>query len=498
MKPHTKIWRWFAILSFVVLGCNTKENDKATITIKSTTQLNADVKVSLYKNLDDTTLIESKTDSTGLSSFEVTLQKPIFVVFQIGKKYGEVYLSPGYNLVIKENGQEYQIPLAFSGKGAEINNYISRVNSTVEKMKWANGRGLIQLNTNEFLHRFDSLKTTINDFHERYIDSVTLPNVVASMLEYKNRIKLLEVGQEYKFYRLNNSINEKWEAYKNGQNYVEGKVSKELEKLTDEMPFDTTLLTDGYGDYQRLLNFYWHNKINLPIADELVGPKDSGNVAPLKTNALIKKARYPDKIREFFIAFNLRYWLAAMGITPETDSVFASFKRTYQKSNYLPVLNRSYNGWLAIAPGKPAPEFEGYSHEGKKISIKDLKGKIVYIDVWATWCGPCVAEIPASKKLQKELTNEDKVQFLNVSLDSKRSDWEKFLKKNKAWKGLHIIIEPEMIQSFYTTYKLFGVPGYILIDQSGNIVTMKASRPSEGKIKSQIKQLLARSQESNK
>ena len=368
MKARSKTWLWFAILSLIALECNTKENDKATITINCTTQFNAAVKVNLFKNLDQTKLIESKTDSAGFTSFEVTLHKPIFLGIQIGKKYGEVYVSPGYNLVIKENGQAYRIPLTFSGKGAEINNYISWVNSKVEEIKWANGKGLYELDINEFLHRFDSLKTTIKDFHESYIDSVTLPNEIASMLQYKNSIKVLEVGQEYKFYRLNNSVNEKWKAYNSGQNYMGDKVPKELENVTKEIPFDTTLLSDSYQDYQMLLNYYWYNKINLPIAAELVGP-NSGNMAPLMTNALIKKADYPEEIREFLIAFDLQYWLGAMGITPETDSVFASFRRTYKKSNYLPVLNRSYNEWLAIAPGKPAPEFEGYSPEGKKISI---------------------------------------------------------------------------------------------------------------------------------
>ena len=214
MKALSKTCLCFAIQSFIILGCNTKENDKATITIKSITQLNADVKISLYKNLDQTTLIESKTDSTGFSSDEVTLHKPILVLVQIGKKYGEVYLCPGFDLVIKENGQDYGIPLTFSGKGAEVNNYISWVNSNVEKIKWANRRGLNQLDTNEFLDRFDSLKTTINDFHDRYIDSVALSDEIVSMLLYKNSIKFLEVGQEYKFLRLNNSFNEKWKPIK--------------------------------------------------------------------------------------------------------------------------------------------------------------------------------------------------------------------------------------------------------------------------------------------
>jgi len=489
MKEFSKTGVWLIILHFVMLGCDSKENDKAKITIKST-QHNAVVKISLYNNLDQVTLIESETDSVGNSLFELTLQKPMFTYIQIGNRYGEVYLSSGYNLLIEEVGQDYQIPLQFSGNGAEINNYLSWVNSNVEKIKWAKGRGLLELDFNEFLHRFDSLKTTITSFHKSYTDSVSLPAEIISMLEYKNNIKFLEVGQEFKFYKLNNSNNEKWEAQKNGREYLEAKVSKEFEDLTNEVPFDPSLLTAGYADYQMLLNFYWHNKINLPVSEELLVTKASGDLAPLMTNALIKKGDYPEAIREFLIAFDLQYWLAANGITPETDSVFSSFQRTYQKSNYLPVLNKGYNEWLAIAPGKPAPEFEGYTPEGKKVSIKNLKGKVIYIDIWATWCGPCIAEIPASKKLQQEFSNEEKIQFLNVSVDRNQSDWEKFLKEDKMWKGLHIIIEPDKIQTLYSTYKLFGIPDYILIDRSGNIVNMKAPRPSEEKIKMEIMQLL--------
>jgi thiol-disulfide isomerase/thioredoxin len=124
------------------------------------------------------------------------------------------------------------------------------------------------------------------------------------------------------------------------------------------------------------------------------------------------------------------------------------------------------------------------------VSIKDLKGKVVYIDAWATWCAPCVEEIPASKKSQQEFAGEENIQFLNVSVDSDKSRWENFLNEDKSWGGLHIILEPEKIDSFYTTYKLFGVPGFILIDQSGNIVNMKAPRPSDEKIKVEIKKLL--------
>lgn len=492
MKEFSKTWLCLIIVHFVILGCNNKQADKVKITITSITQPNAEIKISQYAALDQVTISESKTDSLGNSSIELTLQKPVFAIIQIGKKYGEVYLSPGFDLLIREVGQEYQIPLTFSGNGAEINNYVSWVNSNVEGIKWANGRGLNELDYDEFLHRFDSLKSAITSFHKSYMDSVDLSKETISMLEYKNSIKFFEVGQEFKFYKLNNSINEKWAAQKNGREYMEAKVSKEFENLTNEVPFDPKLLTDGYGDYQVLLNYYWHNKVRLAVSEELLVSTASSDLTPLMTNSLIKKGDYPEAIREFLIAFDLKYWLAAYGITPETDSVFASFQKKYQQSSYLPALNKVYNEWLAIAPGKSAPELEGYTSEGTKVSIKDLKGKVIYIDIWATWCGPCIAEIPASKKLQQEFLHEENIQFLNVSVDSHKSDWEKFIQKDKAWKGLHIIIEPDKIQSLYTTYKLFGVPDYILIDKAGNIVNMKAPRPSDEKTKTEIRLLLAK------
>lgn len=493
MKKTSRVFLMLLILIFAIQGCST-ETKKVKITIKSSTQLSAKVVISQYVGLDQVTVIESTTDTIGNSSFELTLEKPMFALLQIGQKYGEVYLSPGYHLLIEEVGQNYKVPLKFSGKGAEINNYVSWVNSNVEKIKWANGKGLAELDYDEFLLRYDSLKTSVNLFHKNYIDSVTLPNDMISKLEFKNKVKFLEAVQEFKFYKLNNSLNEKWEAQKKGKVYMEAKVPKEVESLATDTPFDPALIRDGYGDYQMLLNFYWHNNINIPVSEELIISGASSEIAPLLTNSLIKKGDYPEEIREFITAFNLRYWLAAYGITPEIDSVFTSFKSTYQNSNHLSLLSKSYNEWLAVAPGKPAPEFEGYTPDRRKISIKDLIGKIVYIDMWATWCAPCVAEIPASKKLQEEFLNNENIQFLNVSVDNKKANWEKFLNEEKTWNGLHIIIDSDKIQSLYSTYKIFGVPAYILIDKSGNIVTMKAPRPSDEKIKIELRQLLGKNE----
>jgi hypothetical protein len=181
------------------------------------------------------------------------------------------------------------------------------VNTAVEGIKWAKGKGLNELTYEEFLNRFDSLKTTINRFHNSYIDSVALPNDLSVKLQYKNSIKFFEVAQEYKFYKLNDRLNKKWEAQNNGKDYLEAKVSNEFENLAKEVPFDSTLLEDGYNDYQTLLNYYWHSHINLRVSEQLLVSKAQASLMPLMANALIKKGDYPEAIREFLIAFDLQY-----------------------------------------------------------------------------------------------------------------------------------------------------------------------------------------------
>jgi hypothetical protein len=102
MKIVPKTWRYFLLLLLALQGCNNKKSNKATVTIKSKTQLNAPIKLSRPNYLDDTTLLESKTDTTGISSFELPLAKPMFVTIQIGEKYGELYVSPAITCRLKK------------------------------------------------------------------------------------------------------------------------------------------------------------------------------------------------------------------------------------------------------------------------------------------------------------------------------------------------------------------------------------------------------------
>ena len=179
----------------------------------------------------------------------------------------------------------------------------------------------------------------------------------------------------------------------------------------------------------------------------------------------------------------------SQGITPEIDSIFNEFKTEFEGSIYRPSLQKKYDKRFTIRPGSIASDFSGKTLEGKLISLNDFKGKVVYVDVWASWCSPCLEEIPYAKKLHSAF-QEDKVIFLNVSIDRSREAWKKKLGNEKDWLGTHIILDQKEHDTFARNYKVIGIPKYLLIDQNGKIVSADASRPSSKSIKEEIKSLL--------
>lgn len=167
--------------------------------------------------------------------------------------------------------------------------------------------------------------------------------------------------------------------------------------------------------------------------------------------------------------------------------------------NDVDPLLKPYKNYLADAialrtnfpKGAPSPTFVDYeNHNGSKTSLSDLKGKYVYVDVWATWCGPCKVEIPSLKKLEKEYHNKN-IHFVSMSIDddqTHRGSWER---AKESWKtmvtdknlgGIQIFAPNGWQSDFVRNYKINGIPRFILIDPNGNIVSADAPRPSDPKL----------------
>lgn len=143
-----------------------------------------------------------------------------------------------------------------------------------------------------------------------------------------------------------------------------------------------------------------------------------------------------------------------------------------------------------IAPGQPCPDFRFADNHGDTVTLADLKGKYVYIDMWATWCGPCKGEMPSLLKLEEEFAGED-ILFVSLSIDRNKDIdlWKKTIEEmglggiqlhlGENWEWLKIFMPASM-----------SVPRFVLLDREGKFINSSMTRPSDKATAEKFRELL--------
>ena len=106
------------------------------------------------------------------------------------------------------------------------------------------------------------------------------------------------------------------------------------------------------------------------------------------------------------------------------------------------------------------------------------KGNVIYIDFWATWCGPCLAEMPASHSLQKKY-QKDEISFVYLCYPTEEATWKSTISDLKLT-GQHYLLSKEQYSDLTEIFQIQGVPHYVLIDQHGVIINSDAPSPGSG------------------
>ena len=173
-----------------------------------------------------------------------------------------------------------------------------------------------------------------------------------------------------------------------------------------------------------------------------------------------------------------RKWYFLVAVIMLSGLVFFNFKKTP-----LAVADST------LVVGNPAPDFKLENINGGQSSLSDFKGKVVYLDIWATWCRPCLEEMKKGKKLKEAFKGNKNVVFLYVSIDKDVDKWKSYVKAN-AVEGVHLISREGAEENFLERYNAPYIPRFVLIDKEGNVVQYEAKAPSDPTIEADIKNLL--------
>ncbi len=168
------------------------------------------------------------------------------------------------------------------------------------------------------------------------------------------------------------------------------------------------------------------------------------------------------------------------------DSTVAYFKSMCTNTQFITDLDQKVKQLEAIAPGQPAPDFTLLSATNDSVSLSDFKDQVVYIDVWATWCQPCIMEIPALKKLKTKYRNTS-LAVVSFCYEDEETSWRKALDRY-GLSGVQLFSKNSI--PFTETFQISSWPTYILIDQDGLIVDSDAKRPADPELHTQLDRLL--------
>lgn len=105
--------------------------------------------------------------------------------------------------------------------------------------------------------------------------------------------------------------------------------------------------------------------------------------------------------------------------------------------------------------------------DGNRVNLADMKGKVIFLNFWATWCPPCIAELPGIEKLQKDMASDDVV-FVLVNTDMEKEKMDAFLKR-KEYNDLPVYRPYPSTHRIPESYRMGAIPTTIVIDKSGRI-----------------------------
>lgn len=224
-------------------------------------------------------------------------------------------------------------------------------------------------------------------------------------------------------------------------------------------------------------NFQYSAVTALALRDEDIDQTPDG-----QTKAVTKVLEYVvanvhnNDLLQYLIGSNAVALVANNG-NEGAERIKEIFDQTITDPEIKGAFNVAWANGNVLRAGRPSPDFEFEDITGKKWTLADLRGKYVYIDIWATWCVPCRGELPHLQKIEETFKGMN-IAFVSLSCDRDRAKWETTVKEQKLG-GIQLWGGED--NDFLRKYRAQSIPRFIFLDPTGRIVNPDMTRPSDPK-----------------
>lgn len=424
------------------------------------------------------------TTREGNFSFELNESKNLIAKIVYGTESYSLFLSPGDSLHVAFTADLMVATLQLSGNAAPENNFLRAFNrqfsdalndSVIQNKMLSTGIDAFEIelfNTRKKQMAFLKADSLYGQFAPAFITYVT------NQVNYNYWSRLLA----YPIVRANSSSTI--------HNVVElpGTMLEGFERVKIDNP--EALPCVSYRSFLKYYIIYFTSKQNgfNKFTDWNVSMKRKNAVAMASLSGIT----YQYWLTEFLLG---DYEKAQPSTVKKLYSALAADKNP---SPYAVIIKEKCGAYMEKKDEVKNPAQTdtkaGYrivNEKGKPVTLTDFKGKVVYVDFWASWCGPCRQQMPFSKELHHRFTDKQikNIVFLYVSIDTDENAWRKAV-KDIGMEGIQTHSPSNWPDGAGNYFRVNSIPRYMLIDKDGKITDENAKRPSDPDVYRDILNLL--------
>ncbi len=402
-----------------------------------------------------------KTDEQGSFVFTKYMEGSGYFELIVGSQNRfPIYLMPGDTLFLTADMAQFEESQKFAGTASIYNNYITEFTKSSNDFQ----KGIyskFSLPEDLAVKAIDSLRDTHNSVLENLkMNNADLDPYFVEMEEARILYEWALLHNIYPMYFRYLNKTESFEPSPEFGSYL-GAVNIN----------DSSLLS--LGIYQSFLDTYVGVEMEKYYKDDVL--KEANPSVIMYRLELINSLFSDDAVKQVMAYKAVMDYVRYDGIKGY-DVYYDYFKEICPHEGFQNIVNGVLDKWQHLKAGKPAYEFSFVDMDENEVKMSDFKGKYVYVDVWATWCNPCIGEIPFLKKMEEEFKGKNIV-FVSISVDQTQEPWKAMvandtLKGEQLWAG--------QAKEFSEFYKITGIPRFMLFDMDGNIIEASATRPSGG------------------